>query len=97
MTALLVHSDPEAMAFVDLALNRGISVPDDLSVVGVDDHDGAPVVGLTTVHQDVAEHGAHAARAMIDMLTGREVSLERQNAPIRLEERLTTSAPRGVG
>ena len=51
--------------------------------------DGAPVVGLTTVHQDVAEHGAHAARAMIDMLTGREVSLDRQNAPIRLVERST--------
>ena len=39
-------------------MNGGPSVPDDLSVVGVDDHDGSPVVGLTTVHQDVAEHGA---------------------------------------
>jgi len=31
VTGLLVHSDPEAMAFIDLALNRGISVPGDLS------------------------------------------------------------------
>ncbi|MWB99350.1 substrate-binding domain-containing protein [Agromyces seonyuensis] len=37
VTALVVHSDPEAMAFVDLALNRGISVPGDLSVVAYDD------------------------------------------------------------
>ena len=37
VTGLLVHSDPEAMAFVDLALNRGISVPDDLSIVAYDD------------------------------------------------------------
>ncbi len=37
VTALLVHSDPEAMAFVDLALNRGISVPGDLSIVAYDD------------------------------------------------------------
>ncbi len=36
-TGLLVHSDPEAMAFVDLALNRGISVPDDLSLIAYDD------------------------------------------------------------
>lgn len=36
-TGLLVHSDPEAMAIVDLALNRGISVPGDLSVVAYDD------------------------------------------------------------
>ena len=37
LTALLVHSDPEAMAIIDLALNRGISVPDDLSIVAYDD------------------------------------------------------------
>ena len=37
VTALVVHSDPDAMAFVDLALNRGISVPGDLSVVAYDD------------------------------------------------------------
>jgi DNA-binding LacI/PurR family transcriptional regulator len=46
------------------------------------------------VHQDVAEHGAHAARAMIEMLTGGEATLERQNAPIRLVERFTTAPPR---
>jgi hypothetical protein len=34
---------------------------------------------------------------MIDMLTGLEVSLERQNAPIRLVERSTTAPPRSGG
>ena len=52
------------------------------------------MVGLTTVHQDVAEHGAHAARAVFDMLTGREPPTERQNALIRLVERFTTGPPR---
>jgi DNA-binding LacI/PurR family transcriptional regulator len=37
ITALLVHSDPEAMAFVDLALTKGISIPDDLSIIAYDD------------------------------------------------------------
>jgi DNA-binding LacI/PurR family transcriptional regulator len=37
LTALLVHSDPEAMAIIDLALNRGISVPNDLSIIAYDD------------------------------------------------------------
>lgn len=37
ITGLLVHSDPEAMAVVDLALNRGISVPKDLSIIAYDD------------------------------------------------------------
>lgn len=93
-TAIFAFSDEMAFGALWAARERGLSVPDDLSVVGVDDHDSAPVVGLTTVHQDVAEHGAHAARAMIDILIGREVSLERQNAPIRLAERFTTAPPR---
>jgi DNA-binding LacI/PurR family transcriptional regulator len=37
LTALLIHSDPEAMAVIDLALNRGIRVPHDLSVIAYDD------------------------------------------------------------
>jgi DNA-binding LacI/PurR family transcriptional regulator len=68
-------------------------VPRDISVIGVDDHDNAPVVGLTTVHQDVPEHGAHAARMVFDILTGVELTTERQNAPIRLLERSTTAPP----
>ena len=95
-TAVFAFSDEMAFGVLWAARERGLSVPDDLSVVGVDDHDGSPVVGLTTVHQDVAEHGAHAARAMIDMLTGVDVSLERQNAPIRLVERSTTAPPRSL-
>ncbi len=93
-TAIFAFSDEMAFGVLWAARERGLSVPDDLSVVGVDDHDGSPVVGLTTVHQDVAEHGAHAARAMIGMLTGGDVTLDRQNAPIRLVERLTTAPPR---
>ena len=36
-TALLIHSDPEAMAFVQRCDERGLSVPGDLSVVAYDD------------------------------------------------------------
>ncbi|MFD2840144.1 substrate-binding domain-containing protein [Populibacterium corticicola] len=37
ITGLLIHSDPEAMAFIDIALNRGLSIPEDLSIVAYDD------------------------------------------------------------
>lgn len=37
VTGLLVHSDPEAMALIDLALGRGMSIPEDLSVIAYDD------------------------------------------------------------
>lgn len=36
-TALLVHSDPEAITVVEYALTRGLSVPGDLSVIAYDD------------------------------------------------------------
>lgn len=36
-TAVLVHADTEAMGFVQRAEERGLSVPDDLSVVAYDD------------------------------------------------------------
>ena len=36
-TALLIHSDPEAIAFVQRCEERGLSVPGDLSVVAYDD------------------------------------------------------------
>jgi DNA-binding LacI/PurR family transcriptional regulator len=93
-TAVFALSDEMAFGVLWAARDRGIRVPDDLSVVGVDDHDGSPVVGLTTVHQDVAEHGAHAARAVIEILTGGDVWHERRNAPIRLVERLTAAPPK---
>lgn len=36
-TGLLIHPDPAAMAFIDIALNRGLAVPEDLSVIAYDD------------------------------------------------------------
>jgi DNA-binding LacI/PurR family transcriptional regulator len=93
-TAIFAFSDEMALGALWAARERGISVPSELSIVGVDDHDAAPAVGLTTVHQDVLENGARAARIVIELLAGHDVPLERLNTPIRLVERLTTAAPR---
>ncbi len=92
-TAVFTFSDEMAFGVLWAARDRGISVPGDLSVVGVDDHDVSGLVQLTTVHQDVPEHGARAARTMIDLLAGVDVPLVRQNSEIRLIERATTAAP----
>lgn len=92
-TAVFAFSDEMAMGALWAARERGVDVPGDLSILGVDDHDVSGVVGLSTVHQDVAEHGARAARVMIQLLAGDDVSAVRQNADIRLVQRLTT-APR---
>lgn len=66
-TAVLAMSDAMAIGAVRLARERGLRIPDDLSVVGFDDVDLAAHVDppLTTVHQPIREKGAVAARLLL--------------------------------
>lgn len=90
-TAIFALSDEMAFGAIHAARQMGLSIPHDVSIVGVDDHDLAEVVGLTTVHQDVDQHGARAARLMIAELAGKPVEPARHNDPIRLVIRSTTA------
>jgi DNA-binding LacI/PurR family transcriptional regulator len=70
-------------------------VPSRLSVVGVDDHEMASVVDLTTVAQPVREQGAVAARLLLDTLddgVDRPAPAELV-LPTRLVVRGSTGAP----
>jgi LacI family repressor for deo operon, udp, cdd, tsx, nupC, and nupG len=69
-TAIFALSDEMAFGALLAAREAGVDVPGDLSVIGVDDHEVAQVLGLTTVRQRVAEHGAFAARALLRRLAG---------------------------
>jgi DNA-binding LacI/PurR family transcriptional regulator len=66
-TAVLCFSDAVALGVVDTARDLGLSVPEDLSVVGFDDSPAARQFrpALTTVRQDVEEKGRAAAAALI--------------------------------
>lgn len=92
-TAIFAFADEMAFGVMLAAEELGIRIPEDLSLIGVDDHDVAPVVGLTTVHQDVAEHGARAARLVLEQLVERSEIAEPDLAPVRLIVRRTTAAP----
>ena len=81
-TALLVHPDPEAMAFADLALARGIRVPEDLSIIAYDDEVAAMFSpALTAVRPPREALGA----AAVDLL------LRRLEDPARPVHRVTVS------
>lgn len=47
-----------------------------VAVIGVDDHEFAPVVELTTVHQPVNEHGATLARQLIQEILSEQTELD---------------------
>jgi DNA-binding LacI/PurR family transcriptional regulator len=66
-SALLCFSDVVAFGAIAAAADLGLSVPDDLSVVGFDDTPAArrSSPSLTTVRQDVGEKGRAAAQALV--------------------------------
>jgi DNA-binding LacI/PurR family transcriptional regulator len=67
-TAILAMSDIFALGALDGAIEVGVSVPSELSVVGFDDSPAAPhaIPPLTTVAQPQEEKGRLAARWLMD-------------------------------
>lgn len=64
-TAVFALSDEMAMGALKAARELCLRVPDDVSVVGFDDHDLGAVVGLTTIRQDPVWQGATAGRLLL--------------------------------
>ncbi len=67
-TAVFASSDEMAFGVMLAAQQRGMRVPDDVSVVGIDNHDMSASFGLTTVAQDPFAHGMLGARLLLDEL-----------------------------
>ncbi len=71
-TAVFCMSDEMAFGALQAARSAGMAVPDDLSVVGFDDHDLADALELTTMRQSVAEMGVKAAEEVLALIDGRK-------------------------
>jgi LacI family repressor for deo operon, udp, cdd, tsx, nupC, and nupG len=73
----------------------GLRVPEDISVIGIDDHDMAEFFGLSTVAQPVHEQGRLAARLLLDAIAadGDRVRQKALTVPTRLVVRSTTAPP----
>ena len=89
-TALFALSDEMAFGAVIAAHELGIDIPRDVSLIGVDDHEAAQVLGLTTVRQGVVEHGARAAAVLLCSLGGEGGDPFHEVRPIELVVRRST-------
>jgi LacI family transcriptional regulator, repressor for deo operon, udp, cdd, tsx, nupC, and nupG len=69
-TAIFAACDEMAMGAMTVLREAGLRVPEDVSVIGIDDHDMAAVVGLSTVAQPAAEQGQLAASILLEQLYG---------------------------
>jgi LacI family transcriptional regulator, repressor for deo operon, udp, cdd, tsx, nupC, and nupG len=67
-TAVFAMSDEMAFGAIKAIRDHGLRVPEDLSVVGFDDHEMAKVMDLTTIRQPVAESGTEIARQVVRTL-----------------------------
>jgi LacI family transcriptional regulator, repressor for deo operon, udp, cdd, tsx, nupC, and nupG len=95
-TAIFAACDEMALGSIAALRQAGLRVPADISVIGVDDHDVARVVGLTTVAQPAAEQGRLAARTLLGPLSGaaRDATAQSVILPTRLVVRESTAPPR---
>lgn len=92
-TALFVANDIAAMGAIAAVENSGLSVPDDVSVIGYDGISlgGMRRVNLTTVEQPLADLGRRAAERILDRIESPESPAIRERVSARLVVRGTTA------
>ena len=93
-TAIFAASDELARGAIEAARSLGISVPEDLSIVGFDDTEIARIASppLTTVRQPLQEMGAVALRTVLRMLAGEKVDSNHVELATELVVRASTAA-----
>lgn len=72
-TAIIAGSDEMAFGVMSAATEADLRIPEDLSVIGIDDHYLSEVLKVSTVRQDVIAQGSAAAEILLhQMLKGSE-------------------------
>ncbi len=74
--AMFALNDPMAMGVMEAMREHGLSVPNDMALVGFDDVQAARYLGLTTVHSPMREMGRAASQAAVNLVTGGRTQLE---------------------
>jgi LacI family transcriptional regulator len=98
-TAIFAGSDQQALGVYEAARQRGLRVPQDLSVVGFDDLPVTRWVSppMTTVRQPLAEMGRAAAQVLGDLIGGVPLRSKRVELSTELIVRESTTSPASAG
>ncbi|GAA4188120.1 LacI family DNA-binding transcriptional regulator [Microbacterium oryzae] len=93
-TAIFAANDLSAIRVIEIARQRGLAVPGQLSVVGFDDIPAAAShePPLTTIRQPLREMGAAALRILLDLLDGAADASRDEDAHVRMPARLVARA-----
>ena len=95
-TAIFASNDQQAIGALTWAQDNGIRVPDELSIIGLDDIDAASVTHppLTTLRRSQREYGATAMQFLLERIEGHSPTQPRRKLyPCELIVRGTTAPP----
>jgi LacI family transcriptional regulator len=94
-TAIFAFNDNIAIGVLQAARERGMRVPEELSVVGFDDVELAEIVtpALTTVRQPLAEMGRMAVSLLERLIEGQRIEALHVQLRTQLVVRQTTAPP----
>ena len=82
-------SDYTAVEAINFFTDKGIRIPDQISITGFDDNFYAQIVRpkLTTIHQDVHQKAVLALRKLLLMAEGKEPAEKNVKSPVWLVKR----------
>jgi len=100
-TAILCYNDTMALALYSVLAERGLRIPDDISVIGFDDlHASHAIPALTTISHSLSEMGAKAVEIALSQL-GEKITRARsratsKNVAAKLVIRQSTAVARSI-
>ncbi|MCB0010735.1 MAG: LacI family DNA-binding transcriptional regulator [Anaerolineales bacterium] len=94
-SAIFAYSDTQAFGILEAARQRGLQVPEDLSVIGFDDIEISQYLNLTTVSQSLFASGVVAARMLLHLMNDGGAATICEELPAELIVRGTTGPPAG--
>jgi DNA-binding LacI/PurR family transcriptional regulator len=83
-TAIFCESDEMAFGAIQAIRKKGLRVPEDISVIGFDDHDFSAILGLSTISQPAKFLGQLAASQIMAKIEKPESALSQVKVPISL-------------
>ncbi|HIE38786.1 MAG TPA: LacI family transcriptional regulator [Anaerolineales bacterium] len=92
-TAIVAASDTQALGVLEVAQERGIPVPESLSVIGYDDIEIAEYLHLTTIRQPLFDSGWRGTHLLLRAIENGEGEPSCDLLPIELVVRATTAPP----
>jgi len=93
-TAIFASNDVMAFGVMEAVRDRGLRIPEDISIVGFDNIPQAEHVSpqLTTIEQPLADMGREATRRLLALIKEPQLPLTRSELPTRLVVRASTRA-----